>query len=173
MASDYLNPAKYGDFPQVADVLRSIQPRLAGDDRNHVEEVIAVHELGRVPDRYAECLRRLTRTHRLGLVANLWSKKARWLRELRRAGVLDHFESLVFSSDHKCIKPSPVIFDLALKAFGVGKEQVVFVGDSLIYDIAGAKNSGLSAVWIDPGGSVSSAADYTVSDLTVLSRGAL
>ena len=32
-------------------------------------------------------------THRLGLVANIWSKKAGWLRELRRAGVLDLFEA--------------------------------------------------------------------------------
>lgn len=50
MASDYQNPSKYDDFPQVADVLRSLHPALPDNELNLIEEVIAVHELGRVPD---------------------------------------------------------------------------------------------------------------------------
>jgi FMN phosphatase YigB (HAD superfamily) len=37
------------------------------------------------------------------------------VRELERVGVLGLFESLVFSSDHRSIKPSPVLFDIALR----------------------------------------------------------
>jgi FMN phosphatase YigB (HAD superfamily) len=168
MATDYQNPAKYDDFPQVGDVLRSLNPEMSDGERGRIEEVIAVHELGRVPDAHAECLKRLARTHRLGLVANIWSKKERWVRELERAGVLGLIEHPVFSSDHRSIKPSPVLFEYALAPFGVGKEEVVFVGDSLTHDVAGAKGAGLAAVWIDPSRSGGSPADYTVSALTDL-----
>jgi putative hydrolase of the HAD superfamily len=165
MLLDGGNPAKYDDFPQVAEVLRSLFPLLPDDERERIEEVIAAHELGRVPDEYADCLRRLARTHRLGLVSNLWSKKDRWMRELERAGVLSLFESPVFSSDHRSIKPSPVLFKLALQAFGVDKEQTVFVGDSLKRDVDGAKRVGLATVWIAPSGSASASADHVIPRL--------
>ena len=165
MASDYENPAKYDDFPQVADVLRNLHPTLPDMERNRIEDIIASHELGRVPDDYAGCLQRMARTHRLGLVANIWSKKDWWLRELERAGVLGLIEFPVFSCDHKSIKPSPVLFDLAFKPFGVSKEDVVFVGDSMVHDIEGAKRAGFSTIWIDSSGAVSDVADFIVPSL--------
>lgn len=165
MAADYDDPNKYDDFPQVADVIRSLHPALLSNERRLLEEVIAIHELGHVPDAYAAVLRRLARTHRLGLVANIWCKKDRWLQKLERAGVLDLFETLVFSSDHKSMKPSPVLFDLAFRPFGVSKEDVVFVGDSWVHDIEGAKRFGISAVWINPAGTGAPPADYVVRDL--------
>lgn len=168
MAADYENPAKYDNFPQVADVLKTLHPSLPDDELSLVEEVMAVHELGHVTDAYAGCLRRLADTHRLGLVANIWCKKDRWLNELEGAGVLDLFEFPVFSSDHKSMKPSPVLFDLAFQPFGVRKEEVVFVGDSLVNDIEGAKNFGISAVWINRDGHRSTFADHVISDLSDL-----
>src|SRR5256885_17258089 len=44
-------------------------------------------------------LRSLARSHPLGLVANILSRKDLWLEEFRRAGVLDRFVVTVFSSD--------------------------------------------------------------------------
>lgn len=173
IAADYDNPNKYDDFPQVADVIHSLHPALSSDERRLIEEVIAIHELGHVPDAYAACLRRLARTHRLGLVANIWCRKDRWLRELKRTGVLDLFETLVFSSDHKSMKPSSVLFDLAFRPFGVGKDDAVFVGDSWVHDIEGAKRFGISAVWINPEGTGAPAADLVVRDLCGLANGGL
>jgi putative hydrolase of the HAD superfamily len=168
MASDYENPAKYDDFRQVADVLRSLHPSLPGDELTRIEDVMAIHELGHVTDAYAGHLRRLAETHRLGLVANIWCKKDRWLNELERAGVLDLFEFPVFSSDHKSMKLSSVLFDLAFQPFSVRKEEVVFVGDSVVNDIEGAKGLGISAVWINRDGHRSACADHVVSDLADL-----
>ena len=165
MAADYESPAKYDDFPQVAEVLKTLRPSLPADELSLLEEVMAIHELGNVTDAYAGYLRRLAETHRLGLVANIWCKKDRWLKELVRAGVLDLFEFPVFSSDHKSMKPSPVLFDLAFQPFGVGKEDVVFVGDSLVNDIEGAKGFGISAVWINRDGRHATSADHVISDL--------
>ena len=62
-------------------------------------------------------------------------------------------------------EPSPVLFDLAFQTFGVRKEDVVFVGDSLVNDIEGAKGFGISAVWINRDGHHSTCADHVVSDL--------
>jgi hypothetical protein len=59
------------------------------------EAVIARHELSHVPNEYAAALRRLSATHRLAVVTNLWSREPRWLAELSRAGVLDLFAAVV------------------------------------------------------------------------------
>lgn len=165
MASDYENPAKYDDFPQVTEVMKTLHSSLPATELNLLEEVMAIHELGNVTDPYAGHLRRLAETHRLGLVANIWCKKDRWLRELVRAGVLDLFEFPVFSSDHQSMKPSPVLFDLAFQPFGVPKEEVVFVGDTLVNDIKGAKDFGIAAVWINRDGHRSTFAEHVISDL--------
>jgi FMN phosphatase YigB (HAD superfamily) len=53
---------------------------------------------------------------------------------LERAGILDLLQFPVFSSDYRSIKPSPVLFELGCRPFGVAKEDAVFVGDSLVND---------------------------------------
>jgi 2-haloacid dehalogenase/putative hydrolase of the HAD superfamily len=58
---------------------------------------------------------------------------------------------MVFSSDYTSMKPSPKLFQLALNAFTAEKSQMVFVGDSLVHDIRGAKAIGLSTIWINNG----------------------
>lgn len=41
------------------------------------------------------------------------------------------------------------LFNKAIEAFGVKREKIVFVGDSLERDISGALSAGLSTVWIN------------------------
>jgi FMN phosphatase YigB (HAD superfamily) len=101
-------------------------------------------------------------------VANIWCRKDLWLGELGRAGVLGLFESPVFSSDHRSVKPSPTLFELAVVPFGGVRSEMVFVGDSLRCDVEGAKAVGLSTVWINPARSGHPAADYVVGDLLEL-----
>lgn len=146
MAALYDDPARADKFPQVRDVLAG----LPAGEAELVEAVIARHELGGVPDEYAAALRRLAATHRLGVVTNIWSRKGPWLDELRRAGVLDLFAAVVFSSDGPHVKPSPVLFGQALSALGVAPPSAVVVGDSLRCDVGGAAAAGLDSVWINP-----------------------
>lgn len=68
-----------------------------------------------------------------------------------RERFVDRFDVIVFSSDHGHIKPSPYLFTRAIEAFDVDRPGIVFVGDSLKRDVAGAKSVGLSAIWIDTG----------------------
>ncbi len=50
-------------------------------------------------------------------------------------------------------KPDPAIFSIALDALGVpASRTVLYVGDSLRYDVAGAVAAGLQPVHLDPHG---------------------
>jgi putative hydrolase of the HAD superfamily len=47
-------------------------------------------------------------------------------------------------------KPDPAIFALALSALGVPPERCLFIGDTVHFDVAGARNAGIEAVHLDP-----------------------
>ncbi len=151
MGAIYDDPARCDSFPHVLDTLRDLPTarHLPEGELKLLERVIAEHELGRVSDTYALALKRLAATHRLGLVANILSPKDLWLDEFARAGVLNLFATLVFSSDTSSIKPSRRLFDQALRGLEAPRAAVVFVGDSLRCDIGGAAAAGLATVWID------------------------
>lgn len=147
----YDDPARCDSFPTVRETLANLPTarELPESELHLLERVIAQHELGRVPDRYAQGLKALAATHRLALVANILSRKGPWLDELARAQVLDLFAITVFSSDGHSIKPSRKLFDKAAGAFDAPRSSLVFVGDSLRCDIGGASAAGLATIWID------------------------
>ena len=84
----------------------------------------------------------------MGVISNIWSSNDLYLREFERVGIRNLFDVIIFSSDHSCIKPSPHIFAKAIETLDVNRSKIVFVGDSLKYDIAGAKAADLPSVWI-------------------------
>jgi putative hydrolase of the HAD superfamily len=73
---------------------------------------------------------------------------------LRRSGILDQIEDAqvpVFDSGVVGVrKPDARIFAMALDCHRVRPEDSMHIGDSLIDDVAGAREAGLSAVHIDP-----------------------
>ncbi len=153
MANDYGNPAYYEQFPSLSSYLEAIlrQSNLPSSEMGLLDEVFALQETGEIPETHAEVMRQLHQTHRLGVVSNIWGRSFLCLGEFRRAGIADLLERTIFSSDAGAIKPSPVIFRRAIEHFGVDQSKVVFVGDDLKYDIAGAQAVGLATVWIDHG----------------------
>jgi FMN phosphatase YigB (HAD superfamily) len=54
----------------------------------------------------------------------------------------------VVSEDVGWRKPSPEIFQVALKRLQVRAEEVVYVGDSPIEDVKGAKEAGLRTIFV-------------------------
>jgi putative hydrolase of the HAD superfamily len=165
MLEDYENPARQEGFAPVRSYLEEALPDfgLPRAEAVVLDEVFAAHETGRVPEAHARVLRRLRRTHRLGVVSNLWCPGGLCLEEFRRAGVAELFEAVVFSSDYRINKPSPLLFRKALERFGVSESEVLFVGDDLARDIAGAKATGLAAVWINDGSVESDVEDFEVA----------
>ncbi len=58
-------------------------------------------------------------------------------------------QNIVTSEDACSYKPRPEIFEMALRIMSLKPEQVIHVGDSLSSDIMGAKNVGISTVWLN------------------------
>lgn len=85
--------------------------------------------------------------YRLGLVTNRWFGRVLLEPELQAHGLAGLFEAVVVSCDVGYAKPHPAIFRRALAALGLPAAQAVMVGDSLGTDVAGARCSGLRAVW--------------------------
>jgi 2-haloalkanoic acid dehalogenase type II len=59
------------------------------------------------------------------------------------------FPVVVSSEGARAYKPHVAIFDGLSKDLGVPRENILYVGDSRFADIAGAKNAGMHAAWIN------------------------
>jgi len=164
MSRDYADPACYDDFPSLSEGLK----RYANAPEAEavlLERVFALHELGQVPEWAASLLRRLGRTHQLALVANIWAPKHEWLVEFTRAGIGDVFQHVVFSSDSRSVKPSPVLYREALRGVGAHSHEALFIGDNLNYDIEGAKRVGITTAWITSAPHQHESVDYVLPSL--------
>jgi hypothetical protein len=64
LARDCEDATRYDNFPSVAEALAAAAPGLAEAELGLLEEVIAQHELGSVPDSHAAFLLWLASTHR-------------------------------------------------------------------------------------------------------------
>ena len=150
MIADSQKPENYEIFPSVISYIQEHpeSSSLPADEIRILEEVFFQHEKGTVPDEYVSTLRQLHSRHRLGIISDIWSRSELFYQELDRLDIRGLFEVIVFSSEVGIIKPSPRIFQMALKALAVEVSKVVYIGDSLRRDIAGAKNVGIAAIWI-------------------------
>lgn len=90
------------------------------------------------------------RGYQVGLVTN--SMEPMWMRdvELVAYGLLEHFDVRLSASDVGFIKPHPAIFGAALEQLEREPEEVVFVGDRLANDVAGAQAMGMVSVLMRP-----------------------
>ena len=91
------------------------------------------------------CLETLRGRYRLGLLSN----GSRLPETVGLGGV---FECVVFAQDHRVAKPDKGIFEIVERQLGLDPGACVLVGDHLVNDVAGAKQAGWSAVWIDRDG---------------------
>ena len=147
----YQDPAFVENFPSVRELLLQ-DPHvedLPDREQGILERVIAVHETGRVPGAHAAVLRQLARSHRLGIVSNIWSRPPVFLEQIHEAGLENVFATKIFSSDLGVLKPCPRIFEKALEELGCEPRQTLFVGDNAVADIFGAAKVGIDGVWIN------------------------
>jgi HAD superfamily hydrolase (TIGR01549 family) len=110
------------------------------------EEGILVHPPVLIPG-VAETLSHLAGRYRLGIISDVGFSPGRVLRRvLEREGILDLFDSLVFSDEAGRAKPHADVFEqTALKLEAVPPEMV-HVGDLERTDIVGAKKAGYYAI---------------------------
>lgn len=110
-------------------------------------------EATEMPEAHIELLRRLRSRHEVGLISNFdHGPTARGI--LERHGLAGLLDPVLISDECGWRKPGTDIFLLALDALGVDPRQALFVGDTPLDDVEGARRAGLDAVWINAGGGV-------------------
>jgi putative hydrolase of the HAD superfamily len=105
------------------------------------------------PDRwgvYPDVQSTLTEARRRGLgqgVISDWESTLPVL--LHGLGLEFHFDFIVASGSLGYAKPSPEIFAAAVSRAGVSAAECLYVGDSYIHDILGARTAGLHTALVD------------------------
>jgi HAD superfamily hydrolase (TIGR01662 family) len=95
----------------------------------------------------ASVLQWLYGKYKLGIVSNLAIPECVW-KLLEKYNLKRFFDVVVISAEVNKRKPSPEIFQKALKSLNVAPSEAVFVGDTPSMDIEGAKNVGMKAILI-------------------------
>lgn len=96
----------------------------------------------------AETLRRLRARYTMGIVSNGYRDIQR--RKLEALGLLGHFSCVVLSDEIGIRKPDRRIFAEGVHRLGRTAPECLFVGDSLAYDVRGARQAGLRTCWFNP-----------------------
>jgi FMN phosphatase YigB (HAD superfamily) len=147
----YRDPARHDDFGNAHRYFQTdpLISKLLPAETDLLLALFAYHECGTISPEHAEAIHALAGIHPLGLVSNIWSSRTIYETEFTRAGILNCFTFGLFSSDGLSIKPSPLIFQQALAAFGnPDPAPVLFVGDDPKRDIAPASALGMRTAWI-------------------------
>lgn len=79
----------------------------------------------------------------LGIISN-WDNRLRPL--LASFKLTGFFEVIIPSCEVAFNKPSPVIFEMAIRQLGLPPEQILHVGDHYLEDVEGARAAGLQAL---------------------------
>ena len=96
----------------------------------------------------AKKLLKQTQSHcKVGLVSNFTYAPVIY-KSLRQLGISPFFNAIVVSEENGWRKPSSHIFQDTLKKLQVEADEAVYIGDSPIEDIKGAKQAGLETVFV-------------------------
>ena len=93
-----------------------------------------------------EVLNMLHKAFVLGVITNGPDTQREKIDTTSLAGYMD---VVIISGEVGVGKPEPEIFTKALIALRVSPRAAIYVGDSLTWDIAGAKSAGLYSIWIN------------------------
>jgi len=97
---------------------------------------------------YAKSLiRKIAENCKLGLVSNFTYAPVIYA-SLRKLGINQFFNAVVVSEDTGWRKPHKRIFQTALQRLQVTAEETVYIGDSPLEDIEGAKAVGMKTVFV-------------------------
>lgn len=89
------------------------------------------------------------RGYRLGVVTNSVFPAALFAPRVNELGLAGYLDAFVASADVGLAKPNPGPFLEALRQIGSEPHEALFVGDTLVTDIAGARAAGMRAVLIE------------------------
>ena len=118
------------------------------------------------------CLEQLSKTYKIGVIAN---QELGTAERLQQHGILKYIDLVIASAEEGVAKPDPRIYQIALERSGCKPENAVMIGDRIDNDIVPAKRMGIKTIWIKQGfGGLwnickeDEAPDNTVNDLVEL-----
>jgi 2-haloacid dehalogenase len=116
-------------------------------------------------------LERLGSTRRLAVLSN--GNPDMLEAGLAAAGLRDRFEHVLSVDEVRAFKPSPAVYELATKAFGLPADQILFVSSNG-WDAFGARSFGLPVAWINRAGTplerLGTPPNLVVPDLSALAE---
>lgn len=121
---------------------RSLAETLTRTHMNGVRNVTSA------PANRAEAVRRLSRHYRLGLLSN-FDDSTTGHQILSDTSVGSLFEAVIISADVGLRKPNPAIFERIMTMLDLRADDILFVGDTPLADVAGPKRVGMVAAWIN------------------------
>jgi len=92
-------------------------------------------------------LKDITQNHKLGLISNFTYAPVIYAG-LKKLGINHFFNAILISEDAGWRKPHNKIFETALKKLNVKAEETVYIGDSPLEDIKGAKALGMKTIFV-------------------------
>ena len=90
--------------------------------------------------------------------------------KLRNLKIDDPWDVVLCSEQVGRLKPDPISFQVLAERLGVESSRVLYVGNSVRYDVVGARNAGMKTALITGFGKKSGAADFVFSDYRQLRR---
>ena len=85
----------------------------------------------------------------MGIISNTTNPVFMKELELEDSGLKNYFDFTIYSSCVPFRKPHPSIFQLAISQFQLEPCEILFVGDSLSFDVMGAHEVGMKTAWIN------------------------
>ncbi|WP_405359917.1 HAD-IA family hydrolase [Kitasatospora sp. NBC_00085] len=155
---DWLVTIDGGGYVPRSTVLSATQRRYGLDDS--LEFLLAHYRRGinshiQCPSRHVEALQAARAAGwTLGIVSNGGTRPQ--LEKIRRTGLGPMVDGWVISEEADCIKPDPLIFEIAAQRCGIAPTgnwaaETWMIGDHAPADIAGAELAGLRSVWLHHG----------------------
>jgi len=101
----------------------------------------------RLDDDAVEVLEKLHGKYKLGIVSNFAIPEAVWTL-LEKFNLKKFFDVIIVSGEINKRKPSPIIFEKALKDLNIKPSDAAFVGDTPRLDVKGARDAGIKPILI-------------------------
>lgn len=94
-----------------------------------------------------EVLEALRPHYRMHIITNGFSEIQS--RKLQASGLDQYFDTLITSDEAGVNKPSPAIFEYALKKTGASASESMMIGDEPEADIEGARGAGMAQIYVN------------------------
>jgi len=87
---------------------------------------------------------------KIGLISNTGMTPGVAFRKfLEQHGMLKYFDVLTFSDEVQLAKPAEEIFLMTLRELAAAPGESIHIGDHVVNDVVGAKQSGMKTIWIE------------------------